>query len=343
MIARRHFCLAAAAAATTLQGVPTASQAARPLLFNSFLPPTHPVAGKILKPWAEEIARATSGRVVLEIPSGSVAPPTQQLDAASKGIFDIGYHFLGNLADRIKLPQMTNLPLLHANARASSVALWRTHARYFERAAEFKEVHVLGFWVMSPATIFLMKKPVTTVKEFDRLKVWSTPGFPARVMEGLGASVVAAPAVRSYEMISGGTVDAFASYAVSDAVAFNTLQYAKHVIDLPGFLQAPAFALFINKRTWAALSQADRDIVSSLSGEELAQRFGLLDDIEAKSREAAVARGVQFTQASPEIVERVRKTSEPLLKDWIDDASRLGVNGKEALEFYRTEAAKAMR
>src|SRR5687768_16850264 len=168
MIPRRHFCVAATAAA-----LPGFSSASRPLLFNSFLPPGHPVAARILKPWAEDIGKATQGRVVLEIPSGSVAPPTQQMDAAAKGVIDVGYQFLGNLSDRIKLPQMTNLPLLHSGARASSVALWKTHARFFAPANEFRDVHLLGLWVMSPATIFLMKKPVGSLQDLDGMKVWS--------------------------------------------------------------------------------------------------------------------------------------------------------------------------
>lgn len=337
MIRRRHLLATAAGAA-----LPALAPAAdRPLLFNSFLPSSHPLFGRVLKPWADEVAKATSGRVSFDTPAGSVAPPPQQMDAAAKGIIDVGYQFLGNLSDRIKLPQMTNLPLLHTEARASSVALWRTHARYFASAAEFRDVHLLGLWVMYPATVFAMKRPIAGTEDLKGLKVWSTPGFPSRVLEGIGASVVATPAVRSYEIISAGTVDAFASYAVSDAAAFNTLQYAKQVLDLPGHLQAPSFALFISKRAWSRISPQDQQAVTALSGEALATRLSAFDEIEAKARQAALAQGIRIEPAGASVVDAVRRAAAPLEQAWLADATRLGVDGKAALAFYRQEASKA--
>ena len=339
MIQRRH--LLATAAGVALPTLPALSHAARPLLFNSFLPPTHPLFGRVLKPWADAVSQATAGRVRFDTPAGSVAPAPQQMDAASKGIIDVGYQFLGNLSDRIKLPQMTNLPLLHVGARASSIALWRTHARFFAPAAEFRDVQLLGLFVMYPATVFTMKKAIVAPGELKGLKVWSTPGFPARVLEGVGASVVATPAVRSYEIISAGTVDAFASYAVSDAAAFNTLQYAKHVLDLPGHLQAPSFALFMGKQAWAGIAKADQQAVLALSGEALAQRLTAFDDLEAKARQAAAAQGVAIAAAGAEMVDAVRRAAQPLEQGWLADATRRGVDGRAALDFYRAEAHKA--
>lgn len=338
MIRRRHFLAAGAAASAAL---PPFAAAAAPLLFNSFLPSSHPLYGRVLKPWADQVSKATDGRVSFDTPAGSVAPPQQQMDAAAKGIIDVGYQFLGNLSDRIQLPQMTNLPLLHGGARASSIALWRTYERHFAAAAEFRDVQLLGLWVMYPATIFTSKRAIAATEEFRGLKVWSTPGFPARVLEGVGASVVATPAMRSYEIISAGTVDAFASYAVSDAVAFNTLQYARHVMDLPGHLQAPSFAFFMSKRAWARISPQDQQVVRGLSGEALAARLAAFDEIEARARESAAAQGVRIVQAPAAVTDAVRRAAAPLQQSWFDAAGRLGVDGRAALAFYQQQAGKA--
>lgn len=336
MIRRRHLLATAAGAA-----LPQLASAGRPLLFNSFLPSAHPLFGRVLKPWADDVAKATSGRVSFDTPAGSVAPPPQQMDAAAKGIIDVGYQFLGNLSDRLQLPQMTNLPLLHGGAKASSVALWRTYARYFAAAGEFRDVQLLGLWVMYPATVFTARRAISRTEEFRGLKVWSTPGFPARVLEGIGASVVATPAMRSYEIISAGTVDAFASYAVSDAAAFNTLQYARHVMDLPGHLQAPSFALFMSKRAWSRIAPQDQQTVLGLSGEALAARLASFDEIEVRARETAVAQGIRIVPAPAAVTEAVRQAAAPLEQSWIEAAGRLRVDGRAALEFYRQEASRA--
>lgn len=338
MIRRRHFLAAGAAAGAAL---PQFAGAAGPLLFNSFLPSSHPLYGRVLKPWADEVTKATAGRVNFDTPAGSVAPPPQQMDAAAKGIIDVGYQFLGNLSDRIQLPQMTNLPLLHGGARGSSIALWRTYEKYFAVAAEFRDVQLLGLFVMSPATVFTSKRAIAESGEFKGLKVWSTPGFPARVLEGVGASVVATPAMRSYEIISAGTVDAFASYAVSDAVAFNTLQYARHIMDLPGHLQAPSFAFFMSKRAWSRISPQDQQAVRALSGEALAARLGSFDAIEAKARETAAALGIRIVPAPAGVTAAVRQAALPLEQSWYEAAGRLRVDGRAALAFYQQEARKS--
>ena len=45
------------------------------LLFNNFVPETHPIT-KILKAWAGRVAKVTEGRVVIEFPAASLAPPS---------------------------------------------------------------------------------------------------------------------------------------------------------------------------------------------------------------------------------------------------------------------------
>ncbi len=93
---------------------------------------------------------------------------------------------------------------------------------------------------------------------------------------------------RSFEIISGKTVDAFVGYSVSDADGLKTLSYATDVTDIDGHLSAPSFVLFMNKKRWQGLPQADRDAIQRLGGEAFAQSMAVYDDLEAKARAAAV-------------------------------------------------------
>ena len=313
------------------------------ILFNSFIPPQHPANTRVLKPWAEDIVKATEGRVKIEIPSTSLAAPPQQLDGVTKGIFDMGYQFHGFLLDRIKLTQIAHLPFVNTTAKGSSIALWRTYEKYFAKANEFKDVHLLGLWSSTGAAIFSMKSPIDSVRDLSSIKIFSTPGVPAKIMTSSGAGVVAAPSVRSYEIISGGTVDAFTGYSLMDAVSFNTLQYAKSVTYLPGQFTVSAFALFINKKKWASISPKDREIITRMSGETLAARFAAFDELEAKERAEAVAKGVVFLEASPAFVAELTKFAAPIEKDWLADAAKLGVDGPAALAYYKEQALKNAR
>ena len=122
--------------------------------------------------------------------------------------------------------------------------------------------------------------------------------------------------------------------------AFKTLQYAKHVYDVPGHLTAPAFAFFINKRKWNSISAKDRDAIMKLGGEALSARFSAYDIIEMKTRADAAARGITIQQASPAFLEELRKLAAPLEAAWLADAASLGVDGKAALQFFKDEAVK---
>jgi TRAP-type C4-dicarboxylate transport system substrate-binding protein len=133
-------------------------------------------------------------------------------------------------------------------------------------------------------------------------------------------------------------VDAFAGYAPTDAFAFKTLQYAKHVTDLPGGLTAPSFAMFINKKKWESLTPADREAITKLSGEALASRLAALDGVDAKVRSDAAAQGVSIKPASPAFSAEMSKLAEPLVQSWLKNAAAAGVDGAAALAFYKQQA-----
>lgn len=337
MLQRRHFAALILAAA-----LPVTARAETTILFNVFTPPTHPIS-QIMKPWAAEIEKATAGRVKLDIPPASLSAPNQQLDSVAKGVADMAFMFHGLMENKVKLSQLAALPGVNTTARGSSIALWRTYDKYFKAADEYKDVHLLGLFVIYPGTIFGMKGPINSVADIKGTKVFGLPGPAASVMEAAGGGVVAAPAVRSFEIISGGTVDAFAGYAPADAFAFKTLQYAKAITDPPGGLTAPSFALFINKKKWQSLSQADRDAISKLSGEALSARFEAADAIDNKVRADAAAQGVVIKPASPAFAAEIARLAAPLVEGWLKTAKAAGVDGDAALAYYKQQAQLAAK
>lgn len=308
------------------------------LLLNSFLAPQHPVTNMVIKPWAEKVSQATDGRVRVDVAPSSLAAPHQQLSSVNKGVFDIAYQFHGLMAEQVKLNQVAHLPFVNTTARGSSVALWRTYQKHFASAKELDDVHVLAMFVLPPGVFYGMKGPIDGVDKLKGRKVYALPGVPATMLEAAGAGVVAAPAARSHEIVSGKTVDAFVGYSVSDANGLKTLSYATDVTDIAGNLTAPSFVLFINKKRWAALSDKDRQAIESISGEAFAQSMKMYDDLESKIRAEAAGKGVKFHQASDAFNKDLQALGAPLIQAWLSDAQKLGIKGQEALDFYRAEA-----
>lgn len=331
--------LAVAAALAALVSVAQAQETK--VLFNSFIQPKHPFNTLILNLWLADVTKATGGRVRFEVPPSSLAAPPQQYDSTVKGIMDAAYQFHGFLADRVKLAQVAHLPWGSTNPVSNSRALWLTHEKFFATADEYKDVHLLTLFAALPGTTFSMKEPIRSLKDLKGLKMYGLPGIPARVLELAGAAVVAQPAVRSHEVISSGTVDAFSGYSVMDAAAFHTLQYAKSVTDLPGNLSTPSFAMFINKKKWQSIPQQDRDIITRMAGGGFAKYLAPYNELEDNARKEAVSKGVRIAMASDDFVAELRRIAQPLEQAWLADAQKLGVDGKAALAFYREESKKA--
>jgi TRAP-type C4-dicarboxylate transport system substrate-binding protein len=308
------------------------------LLLNSFLAPQHPVTSMVIKPWAEKIGQVTEGRVKVDLAPSSLAAPHQQMASVNKGVFDIAYQFHGLMAEQVKLNQVAHLPFVNTSARGSSVALWRTYQKHFAKAKEIDDVHVLGMFVLPPGVFYGMGGPIDGIDKLKGRKVYALPGVPATMLQAAGAGVVAAPAARSHEVISGKTVDAFVGYSVSDANGLKTLSFATDVTDIAGNLTSPSFVLFINKKRWAALSDKDRRAIESISGDALAQSMKMYDDLELKARANAAASGIKFHTASDSFNKDLQALGAPLTQAWLSDAQKLGVNGREALDFYRAEA-----
>lgn len=326
-------------AALTLSATGATSQTTN-LVFNSFVQPKHPLNVLVLLPWAADVEKATQGRVKITIPPTTAAPPPQVMDATQKGIVDGGYVFNAFVANQLKLPQIGHLPWGNGPTEAMSVALWRTHQKFFAKADEYKNVQVVGLFLLPQGEIYSMKGPLTSVKDFAGIKIWALPGTAARTMQALKAGVVATPAVRSHETISAGTVDAFAGTSVSDNRAFNTLQYAKSITQLPGGLNSPSFSMFFNKGKWAALKPEDREAITKLTGEHFARRFAAIDKAEREAvTEATDKLKIQLIKASPEFVADLRKATSFLEEEWIAEAKKLGVDGEAALKFYRDTVA----
>jgi len=309
------------------------------LLLNSFLAPQHPVTSMIIKPWAQRIAQVTEGRVKVDVAPTSLAAPHQQLSSVNKGVFDIAYQFHGLMTEQVKLNQVAHLPFVNTTARGSSVALWRTYEKHFAKANELRDVHVLGMFVLPPGVMFGMGGPIDGVDKLKGRRIYALPGVPATMLAKAGAGVVAAPAARSHEIVSGKTVDAFVGYSVSDANGLKTLSYATDITDVPGNITAPSFALFMNKKRWESLSEKDRKAIESISGEAFAQNMKLYDELETKVRAEAAARGIKFRVAGDAFVKDLQALGAPITQAWLADAAKAGVNGQEALEFYRSQAA----
>lgn len=319
----------------------TGSMAAPPttILFNEFAPPPHILNKGVMGPWMKEVEKATHGRVKFQVPSNNLAPPPRQMDIVRSGIADGAYIFNGFLVKKAPLIQVSLLPGVTRSSRGSAVALWRTYEKFFAKAHEFKGVTLLGFLSVAPGEIYSLTTPIRAISDLKGRKTWSLPGYTAKSVAAFGAVVVPGPAVHMYEIISKGTVDAYAGVSVSSAKQFNVLRYAKSITVLPNKVQGPTFSMFLSDRIWKKLSAADRKAIRSVSGEALAKLSQSGDALEARVR-AGLDKSIQVIDASPAFVADTEKAWAPIQANWVAQADKRGVDGKAALAYFKKVAAE---
>ena len=329
-----------AAACLAAVGIcPVAAQTT--ILFSKFAPPPSPTNTQVINPWLKDIERVTEGRVKIVTPDQSLAPPNEQMSMVKNGVADGAFQLTAFLEKSHPLLQMAYLPGTMVSGKADAVALWRTYQKFFAAKEPISEVKLMGFFASPPGHIYSMDKtPIQSVAALKGKKVWSLPGLTSRAIAATGASVVPGPAVRMYEVISKGVVDAFCCIEYGDLEAFKVLQYLGAVTLVDGAVFSPSFAVYISNAKWAQISPKDQAAIMAVSGEALARRAAGIDAHNEDIRKKYLAAGGIIVPATPEFNAELKKAWQPLVDDWIATAKAHGVDGRAALDFYMAEAKK---
>lgn len=306
------------------------------VIFNVFIPRGHPIFKGMIEPWAKDVKAATKGRVVVEFPAASMAPPPRQWSMVTSGIADAAMLFNTFERKRLTLPPIAELPLMTPSAQASSVALWRTYNKHFKQAGEFKGVKLLSLFTTPGNQIHHGKFPINKIDDMKKTKMLAYAGIGKEIFTKLGAVVVAVPAVKSHEVVSKGIVDGVAM-SIDAIAAFKLIPYMKHTTVVPGAVYNSQFSFFMNEKKWNALSTADKSAISSVSGERIAQNARAWDAARAGAQKAMLKGGIKIQQASDSMVANLRTRLGYLSQAWISAANKKGINGEAAFKYFQAQ------
>jgi TRAP-type C4-dicarboxylate transport system substrate-binding protein len=312
------------------------------LLFSTFFPPQHPLVKQVLQPWAASVQQATGGSVVVEFSPTSLAPPPGQLDMVSKGIADITVQFAGVVPNRLTSLLITEVPGPVSTSEAMSVALWRTHEKFFAKADEHKGVKLLSVFALPPQGFYGTRdEPIASLEQLKAAKIATTPGTAARAYGAVTSGVVAGPAVRYFELVSKGMVDAYVSVTPLDVMGFNLARYTKTGMNLPGLGTAGSFSLVMSESRWKKLTPVEQGAIAKVSGEAFARSLAAMDAANKDAIKAMQEHGTRFIDAPPALVQDLGKAFAFVEKEWIDEVGKRGVDGASAAAFYRAEHKRA--
>lgn len=318
--------------------VATPARAQTVLRFSNWVPPTHPVSTDIIGKWAKNVETATKGRVKIDIVSRLGKPPAH-FDLVKNGVADVAFAVHSYTAARFQLTVGAELPFYAKDSRSASIAYWRMHKKFFEKANEHKGVRLIGLWVHGPAHIFTREKQIKTIDDLKNLKIRVAGGITKDIAVALGVVPFFAPAPKSYEVLSKGVADGifFPSESIYN---FKVVPVIKYALKIPGGLYRSSQYIIMNQAKWDALSDEDKRAIDSVSGEKLAELAAAMWDTQDKLGEEAMRKaGTTFTTASGQLLADIKSRIGHLEGEWIKKAAKKGVDGARALAFYREQIA----
>ena len=307
---------------------------------SSWVPPSHFLNKDFLAGWAQEVEKATSGRVKFRFLPKMVSSPGGHFDAVKDGLADLAFVSHSYTPARFQLVRFGVLPFGGNNAEAQSVAVWRTYEKFMLKANEHAGVKLLTIYAHGPGIMYNTKRPINKLADLQGLKFRVGGGMAADVGQAIGATILQKPAPESYELLSQGIVDGV-FFPGESPVSFKLEKLLRYATEFPGGLYSDTHSVIMNEAKFASLPKQDQDIIMKLAGDHMAQLAGKAWDKYAAIGETGMkAAGMQLLKAPAPLVAEVRERTKQFEADWIKDAAPKGIDGAKVMASFHEELKK---
>lgn len=219
---------------------------------------------EIPKKWAEDVKKASGGRLEIEVnAAGELMGGGEVLDAANMKTID-AYHAATNmwLGKMPASPFFTTIPMVMDESlrlgwtyEGGGLELWQ---RMYDDAGLNIQVIPLGF--TGPETVAWSNKEMSSLEDWKGLK-YRTAGWWGEILKKSGVSVTSTPAAEVYSGLERGVIDAaeFATPNIDRDLGFD--EVSKFYTG-PGMHQpSTMYYLGVNKDSWNALPEDLKQIV----------------------------------------------------------------------------------
>lgn len=319
----------------------SAATAQTTLRFNNWIPATHFIIADGYVKYFQDIAKATEGRIKIELTAQSLGAPPRQMQLAVDGIADIAWGVHSYTPGTYPLAEMVELPFIGHGADKDSVAYWRVYKAMFEKTGMHPAtVHTLAVHVHPPGHVYNSKRAIKSVEDFKGLKLRTANASTTIAFEKFGAVPITMPVTQLRDSLSKGVVDG-SMFTSEGFVNFRIADLIKHGTLIEGGLYSQSFFIVMNKKKWDSLPAKDRAAIDKLSGEALARRIGKRwQDEENAGHDKLTKSGVQLVKADATMMAKMKEALAHIEKAWIEKAKAKGVDGAAAIKMLKDEAAK---
>jgi len=298
------------------------------LKMSHFMSEKHPMHAKLMAPFAEEVEKATEGRVKITIYSGgALGKPADQYDSAVTGVTDIAFGLHGYTPGKFPLTSVLELPNMVTSATHGSKVLWELYEKFPEIGAEHPGVKVLALWTHDTGQIVTTKKPIRTMDDLKGMTIRAPTASHVTMVEAWGATAVQMPIDQLYDSLEKGVVDG-SVVPYSAIKSFNLQNVAKYMTI--GDFYVCTFFLVMNLDSWNKISGKDQKIIEGLIGSRMSETGGAAYDAAAKAGlQAAQEAGMEIYTLPAGELAKWRQTLAPVHQKWVADMEAKGLPGKK--------------
>ncbi|PTM42311.1 TRAP transporter substrate-binding protein [Bosea sp. 124] len=312
------------------------------LKMHHFLPPVTVGHAKFLKPWADKVAAESNGRIKIDIfPSMQLGgTPPQLFDQARDGVADLVWTLPGYTPGRFTGLEAFELPFV-ANKRALVNSLAVTEYAQQNLKDELKDVHPICVWTHDHGLIHANRQ-VKTMEDLKGLKLRFPTRLAGEALRALGANAIGMPVPQVPESLAQRVIDGcVVPWEVVPSIKVHELvKYHTEIPGSPTFYVA-TFVLAMNKAKYEALAPDLRAVIDKNSGAVAAGMAGRVWDEQAIVVSDMVRkRGNTITVIDESEAARWRKTTEPVIENWLKTTKEKGLDGEKLLADARAAIAR---
>ena len=220
------------------------------------------VQGQALERFAEDIKRRNVGVEVRLFHASQLGGGPEQVRNVQLGVQDMfmdGMTFWGDYSDDMRIAEtpFSFASREHFEAWLRSPAFQRVHQEIIQKANQ-RFINLGEMWRRGPFRVLIANRPVTTLEEFQRMRVrsWQSESinrFYGR--PGLGATTVVVPLADVYVGMRQGVVDGLTlPFDLVQPMRFH--EVGKHIMLWDEFWQV--LPLSLSETRWQRLNEAQR-------------------------------------------------------------------------------------
>jgi TRAP-type C4-dicarboxylate transport system substrate-binding protein len=348
MISHRRilpFAVATAVATAALAG--SASAQTITLKLHHLLPAVAPAHTKMLAPWAQDVEKASGGKVKIELyPAMSLGgKPPELINQVRDGVVDIIWTVNGYTPNLFPRSEVFELPFIHTNNVVATNLAMRDMLLSGDIAEDFKDVKVMFLHVHAGQGIQMADREVRKPDDLKGLKMRIPTRTGAWIIEALGAAAVSMPVPDLPQALSKKVVDgALIPWEIIPPLKLQ--EVTKFQIEGLNKVRfgTTTFQVSMNKNSWAKLPPDVQKAFEANNGEARWRAVGKVwTDSEEGGIAMATKRGNKHVQLSEAELGLFKQKLEPVVQRWVDEVKTKGIDGNALVNKARALVAKYSR